>query len=72
MKLNFQLRWILFCGIGLVCSQIFGHDVPVHENITMKAAESAYQNSSAYTNFVSVMSSDFPYSGALVGYENTK
>jgi hypothetical protein len=50
----------IFLVLCLVLFRInsFGHDQIVHEAITVNAAESALNNSSAYAGFINVISSD--------------
>ena len=58
MNTDFKLKNILVFCLGLYSCAAFAHDVPVHKAITINAAESAFDNSPAYTNFFNVVSSD--------------
>lgn len=51
-----KLKYILV--IGLYRGLLFGHDIPVHQTITLYAQQSAYNNSFSYHNFLNVVSSD--------------
>jgi hypothetical protein len=55
MKIKYIL--IVLC-LGLLEIDLFGHEVIVHEAITVNAAASAYANSPAYAGFINVISSD--------------
>ena len=59
--LNFFLITTSFC----FCAQVLGHDVPVHQRITVNAEASAFANSSAYADFINTISSDFPRQAPL-------
>jgi hypothetical protein len=48
---------IVLC-LGLLKIDIFGHEVIVHQAITVNAAESAYAHSPAYAGFINVIISD--------------
>src|SRR5579859_6021245 len=58
------LKTVLIVCVGLCARATFGHDIPVHQAITFNAAESAYDESSAYSNFVNVISPDLSYLGS--------
>jgi hypothetical protein len=66
MEAEFKVKFALALCLGLPASLMFGHDVPVHRAITINAAESAMNGSPAYSNFVDVISSDLPYTGAPI------
>ncbi len=53
---------LIFC-LSFFGANSFAHDQIVHQAITVNAAESAYTYSSAYANFVNVISSDLAYTG---------
>ena len=54
-----------FLGICLGCQIVFGHEVPVHVQITQNAAAAARTDSPAYNGFVSLISPDCDYQTAL-------
>jgi hypothetical protein len=55
--------WVFIFCLILFCFNSFGHEQIVHAAITANATVSAYANSSAYVSFISVISSDFSYTG---------
>lgn len=63
MKNRFGVKSTVTLCLGLFSYAIFGHDVPVHQAITVNAAESAFNSSSAYASFVQVVASDLSYAG---------
>jgi hypothetical protein len=48
---------IILC-LGLLDIKMFGHEVIVHEAITVNAAEIAYISSPAYAGFINMVSPD--------------
>lgn len=77
MKNDF-LKYIPILCLGPLASATLGHDIPVHQAITINAQQSAYNTSSGYTQFVNVVSSDIQFIDAtnyLVkgsGFEDNK
>jgi len=53
MNLRFRLRPFLTLGMVLLSYAMFGHDVPVHQAITVNAVESAIHASAGLIAFVS-------------------
>jgi hypothetical protein len=59
-----QCGYVLTFGLGLCGFAAFGHDRPVHFNITLNAAASAQDGSSGYMNFCQMVSPDCSYDDA--------
>ncbi len=64
--------YILILCLGMFTFASFGHDQIVHEAITVNAAESAFDNSPAYYNFLNTVSADMPLSGPKSGTNLTR
>jgi hypothetical protein len=58
-----KIKYILVLGLYLFAIDSFGHDQNVHEAITFNAAQSAYDESSTYHDFVDTISADLDYTG---------
>ena len=60
MAVNMRTKQILVVCLGLLGSDLFGHEQIVHQKITNNAETSAYGSSSAYAGFIDTISSDLP------------
>jgi hypothetical protein len=58
MKTLFKLKSILILCLALLAGVMYGHEQPVHFAITLNAAASARDASTAYANFLNTISSD--------------
>ena len=58
MKTRFELKRILIFSLAFSVYAALAHEVPVHRAITLNAAASALNKSSAYKGFVNTVSAD--------------
>ena len=58
MKIRCGSKYILTLYFGITACATRGHDIPVHQAITFSAQEAAYENSSAYAEFLNTVSSN--------------
>jgi len=61
MKSRFILNPFLIPSCWLCAIAALGHDIPVHEAITINAQESAFDNSSNYVAFFGTAAPDLLY-----------
>lgn len=62
-----QIKYILILCFALLAANLLAHEQKVHEAITVYAAESALNNSPGFAEFLNIVSSDLPLSGANSG-----